>query len=58
MEVNEAIQLITNNGIGIFCMIYIIVVQNKVLIKIDETLEKMNTRLTIIEEHLKTGKDK
>lgn len=56
MEINEAVALITNNGIGIFCMIYIIVVQNKVLDRINTTLEKMDTRLTIIEENIKSKK--
>lgn len=55
----EIIQAITNYGVGIFCVAYIIYMQNTtmkdmntVLNKMTETLNGINTRLSIIEDKL------
>lgn len=55
----EIIQAITNYGVGIFCVAYIIYMQNTtmkdmntVLNRMTETLNGINTRLSIIEDKL------
>lgn len=55
----DIINLIVNNGIGIVCVGYMIYDRltatkemNKVLLKMTETLNAVNTRLTIIEDKL------
>lgn len=56
---DEIVQAISNYGVGIVCVGYIIYIQNTImkemnstLIKMNETLTGINTRLTIIEEKL------
>lgn len=53
MELEQMINILTNNGLGIFCVVYIVFSQGKLLDKINTTLESINTRLTIIEENQK-----
>lgn len=60
----EIIQAISNYGVGIFCVAYIIYMQsttmkdmNNILTKMTETLNGINTRLTIIEEKLERKED-
>ena len=48
----ELINLITNNGIGIVCVAYLIYFQNTTMQKILDTLNTINIRLTIIEDNL------
>lgn len=55
----EIIQAITNYGVGIFCVAYIIYMQNttmkdmnNALNRMTETLNGINTRLSIIEDKL------
>ncbi len=55
----EIIQGIANYGVGIFCVAYIIYMQNTtmkdmntVLNRMTETLNGINTRLSIIEDKL------
>lgn len=55
----EIIQAIANYGVGIFCVAYIIYMQNTtmkdmnvVLNRMTETLNGINTRLSIIEDKL------
>lgn len=55
----EIIQAISNYGVGVFCVSYIIYMQsttmkdmNNILHKMTETLNGINTRLTIIEDKL------
>ena len=55
----EIIQAIANYGVGIFCVAYIIYMQNTtmkdmnvVLNRITETLNGINTRLSIIEDKI------
>lgn len=55
----EIMQAITNYGVGVFCIAYIIYMQNttmkdmnNILSKMTETLNGIDTRLTIIEDKL------
>lgn len=55
----EIIQAIANYGVGIFCVAYIIYMQNTtmkdmnvVLNRMTETLNGINTRLSIIEDKI------
>ena len=55
----EIVQAIANYGVGIFCVAYIIYMQNTtmkdmnvVLNRMTETLNGINTRLSIIEDKL------
>ena len=53
---NDIINLITQNGIGVICVGYFIYFQSKIwpdmMTKFINTLEKMNIRLTHIEDKL------
>ena len=56
---DEIIQAISNYGVGIVCVGYIIYLQNTImkdmnstLAKMNETLSGINTRLSIIEDKL------
>lgn len=55
----EILQLVTNYGVGVACIGYIIYMQNTtmkemnvVMNKMNDTLNGINTRLTIIEDKL------
>lgn len=58
---SDLINLITNNGIGVVCVAYLIYFQNTTMQKILDTLNTINIRLTIIEDNLglvkKEGKE-
>ena len=47
---NDLIQLITNNGLGIVCVAYLIYFQNTTMKEMLKALTSINTRLTIIEK--------
>lgn len=49
---SDLINLITNNGIGVVCVAYLIYFQNTTMQKIIDTLSTINIRLTIIEDNL------
>lgn len=56
---DEIIQAIANYGVGIICVAYIIYMQNttmrdmnNILTKVNDTLNGINTRLSIIEDKL------
>lgn len=56
---DEILQAITNYGVGIVCVGYIIYMQNttmkemnSIMTKMNDTLNGINTRLTLIEEKL------
>lgn len=51
----DLIQLITNNGIGIVCVAYLIYFQNSTMKNMLTTLESINTRLSIIEDKMERG---
>ena len=53
---NDIINLISNYGIGIVCVAYLIYFQNTTMKQMLETLSGINTRLTLIEETLKNSK--
>ena len=54
----DIINLLTNNGIGIVCVAYLIYFQSTTMKKIVETLESINKRLTIIENQFQKGEKK
>lgn len=45
----DIVNLITNNGIGVICVAYLIYFQSTTMKQILETLTNMNARLSIIE---------
>ncbi len=55
----EIINLITNNGIGVCCVAYLIYFQNTTMKEMLKSLTEINTKLVIIEEKLgkKTKKE-
>ena len=48
----ELINLITNNGIGIVCVAYLIYFQNTTMKEMLKSLTEINTKLVVIEEKL------
>lgn len=54
----EIIGLISNYGIGVACVVYLIYFQNTTMKSMLDTLNGINTRLVIIEEKLETRKTK
>lgn len=52
----EIIGLISNYGIGVACVGYLIYFQNTTMKSMLDTLNGINTRLAIIEEKLETRK--
>lgn len=57
MELQTIVDIIMNNGLGLGCVIYLIVFQNTTMKEMLTTLTSINTRLTIIEENLKGSKE-
>ena len=53
----DIINLITNNGIGIVCVAYMIYFQNTTMKEILSTLTGINTRLAIIEDRLENSRE-
>lgn len=49
---NEIIDLIVNNGIGVGCVIYLIYFQSTTMKEMLNTLNSINTRLAIIEDNM------
>lgn len=54
----EILQLISNHGIGVVCVGYMIYFQCTTMKEMLKTLGTINTRLTIIEEKMQVGHDK
>ena len=46
----EVIDVIFNNGIGVGCLLYFMWFNNNVMKTMNDTLSKMNERLTLIEK--------
>lgn len=55
---DEIISLISNYGIGVVCVGYLIYFQNTTMKSMLKILSGINTRLTVIEEKLETRKRK
>ena len=53
----EIIQLITNYGIGVICVAYLIYFQNTTMKEMVATLKTINERLLIIENKVGIKKD-
>lgn len=49
MDIKALVELITNNGLSVCCVLYMIYFQNVTLQKILDTLGVMSTRLAKIE---------
>lgn len=54
----DIVNLISQNGIAIVCVAYMIYFQIKVMNKVVETLQTISERLVIIEEHLGLNQEK
>lgn len=52
----EIINLVVNNGVGVACVVYLIYFQNNTMKEMLSTLATINERLIIIEEKLGLGK--
>lgn len=52
MELSELINLITNNGMGIACVIYTLYVNMIIMNKMNDNLLKINDRLMKIENDM------
>lgn len=48
----ELINLLVNNGIGCVCVAYLIYFQSTTMKQMQEVLNSINTRLTLIEEKI------
>lgn len=55
---NDLITLITNNGIGIVCVAYLIYFQSTTMNDMNNTLNKISTNLTLINERLEKIEEK
>lgn len=54
----DIINLITNNGLGIVCVAYMIYFQNTTMKEMLKTLGSINERLSLIENKLDKSKSK
>lgn len=52
---NDIIQLLTNNGIGIVCVAYLIYFQSTTMKGMLEALNSINNRLSVIEDKIERG---
>lgn len=48
----DIVNLITNNGLGVFCVIYMVYFQNTTMKEMLKTLNTINERLSIIENKI------
>lgn len=54
----ELINLITNNGIGVACVVYLIYFQSTTMKEMLTTLNSINNRLTAIETSINSDEEK
>ena len=52
MEIKNLIDYIVQNGLGVVCVVYLIYFQNTTMKEMLNTLNGINTRLSIIEDKL------
>ena len=52
MEIKTLIDYVVQNGLGVVCVIYLIYFQNTTMKEMLNTLNGINTRLSIIEDML------
>lgn len=55
---NDLVTLITNNGIGVICVAYLIYFQSTTMKDMNTTLTKISTNLTMINERLEKIENK
>lgn len=56
MEIKNLIDYIVQNGLGVVCVVYLIYFQNTTMKEMLNTLNGINTRLSIIEDKLENKK--
>lgn len=56
MEIKTLIDYVVQNGLGVVCVIYLIYFQNTTMKEMLNTLNGINTRLSIIEDKLENKK--
>ena len=54
----DIVNLISNTGIGIVCVAYLIYFQNTTMKNMLDTLQSINTRLSIIEDKMERKEEK
>lgn len=52
----DLVQLVVNNGLGVVCVVYLIYFQNTIMTKMLETLGGIEKRLAVIEDKLEERK--
>lgn len=52
----DLVQLVVNNGLGVVCVIYLIYFQNTTMTKMLDTLSGIDKRLAVIEDKLEERK--
>lgn len=57
MEIKTLIDYVVQNGLGVVCVIYLIYFQNTTMKEMLNTLNGINTRLSIIEDKLEKKGD-
>lgn len=55
---SDIVNLITNNGIGVICVAYLIYFQNTTMKEMVSSLKLINERLSVIEEKIKVNSKK
>lgn len=55
MEIKTLIDYVVQNGLGVVCVIYLIYFQNTTMKEMLNTLNGINTRLSVIEDKLEKG---
>lgn len=58
MEIKDLIDYVVQNGLAVVCVIYMIYFQNTTMKEMLNTLNGINTRLSIIEDKLENQKKK
>lgn len=56
MYMSDIVNLITNNGIGVICVAYLIYFQNTTMKEMVSSLKLINERLAIIEDKIHVKK--
>ena len=52
MTINDLINLITNNGMGIACVVYTLYVNSIIMKEMSKTLSIINERLSVLEKDM------
>lgn len=52
----DLVQMVVNNGLGVVCVVYLIYFQNTTMTKMLDTLSGIDKRLAVIEDKLEANK--